>query len=302
MLSQPSSERSGSIYDLGYRAYQGPRLGRPYAVLSLYLATLRAAFGLGRRASAKVIPIALVIVAALPAVIQLGVAAATSNDVETLAPEGYFAYVQVVLALFVAAVAPELVGRDQRNRTLSLYFSRPLTRSDYAFAKLAALATAMLALTLLPQTVMFTGNALAGTDWATYVKDNSSDIPAIIASSVLLSLFTASIALAIAAQTSRRAFAVGGVIAAFVLSSAIGGTLTALVTDNGDNPGKGYPIFLSLYDVMRGTTYWIFRAEPGQDDILANADLPGVLYAVALVATTAVAAGLLWRRYERVSP
>ena len=36
-------------------------------------------------------------------------------------------------------VAPELVGRDQRNRSLALYFSRAVSRSDYVLAKLAAL-------------------------------------------------------------------------------------------------------------------------------------------------------------------
>lgn len=300
-MSQPSPERAGNIYDLGYRTYSGARLGRPYAVLSLYLASLRAAFGLGRRPTAKVVPVGLVIVAALPAMVQLGVAAATSNAIDPIKPENYFEYVQVVLALFVAAVAPELVGRDQRNHTLSLYFSRALQRSDYAFAKLAALATAMLALTLLPELIMFFGNALTGADWARYIKDNASDLPAIFASSLLLALFTSAVALAIAAQTPRRAFAVGGVIAAFILTSGVGGILTALITNEGQNPGNGYTLLLSFYDLMRGTTYWIFRAQPSGNDILSYADLPGVFYAFTLVALAAICTLLLWRRYERIS-
>ena len=53
------------------------------------------------------------------------------TDVEIFKHEDYFGYVQIVLVLFCAAVAPELV-RDQRNRMISLYFSRALSRVDYA--------------------------------------------------------------------------------------------------------------------------------------------------------------------------
>ncbi|MCC7365319.1 MAG: ABC transporter permease subunit [Dehalococcoidia bacterium] len=301
-MSQPSPERAtGNIYDLGYRTYQGARLGRPYAVLSLYLASLRAAFGLGRRTAAKIMPVALVIIAALPAVIQLGVAAATSDEIELFRAEDYYDYINVVLALFVAAVAPELVGRDLRSRTLSLYFSRALKREDYALGKLAALATAMLFLTLVPQLVMFIGNAFSGSEWRDYITDNLEQIPQIILSAVLLSLFTSAIGLAIAAQTPRRAFAIGGIIAVFVLGSSLGSIITAIMTGDGDNPGNGYPLLASPYALMRGVTYWIFRAEVDSGGELGHADLPLWLYAVAMVAITAACSAYLVRRYRRIA-
>ena len=46
--------------------------------------------------------------------------------------------------LFCAAQAPELFGRDQRYGVLPLYFSRALTRSDYALAKVGGLFVALL--------------------------------------------------------------------------------------------------------------------------------------------------------------
>ena len=55
----PRSEGAGSIYDLGYRRYDGERLGRRHSVLALYLYSLRWAFGLGRRTSSKIIPVAI---------------------------------------------------------------------------------------------------------------------------------------------------------------------------------------------------------------------------------------------------
>lgn len=43
---QPVSERTaGNIYDLGHRRYEGSRLGRPHAILTLYLHSLRASGG-----------------------------------------------------------------------------------------------------------------------------------------------------------------------------------------------------------------------------------------------------------------
>ena len=66
-MPEPAESAAGSIYDLGYRNYEGKRLGRRYAVLSLYIQSLRGVFGFGRHTSSKIIPIGLTIVALLPA-------------------------------------------------------------------------------------------------------------------------------------------------------------------------------------------------------------------------------------------
>ena len=42
------TEASGTIYDIGYRRYDGPRLGRGGAVGAVVVAGLRAVFGFGR--------------------------------------------------------------------------------------------------------------------------------------------------------------------------------------------------------------------------------------------------------------
>ncbi len=74
-LAETAAPQTGNIYDLGYRGYDGERLGRRYAVTSLYIYSLRAIFGLGRSAWAKVFPFGLAIIALIPATIQLGIAA-----------------------------------------------------------------------------------------------------------------------------------------------------------------------------------------------------------------------------------
>lgn len=283
MTTEP--ERAGSIYDLGYRSYGGTRLGRRHAVRTVYVESLRSAFGLGRRASSKVIPVILLVIVLLPAAVHLGIAAASRQQMDIVKPEDYSSFVEVILALFVAAQAPELAGRDQRNRTLSLYFSRAIERRDYALAKLGALVSAMLVLTLVPQAVLFVGNAFTTNDALEYLRDDAANVPRVLASSVLVSGLCASVALAIASRTPRRAYATGGIIAIFVGSAAIGGILDATV-------GR-YGIMVSLFDLMTGATYWIFSAEH-------EYEVATELMFAAVVGVTAISVGLILRRYERI--
>ena len=128
-----SERATGSIYDLGYQRYEGKRLGRVHGFRALYRESLRSAFGFGRRGSSKVFPFGLLVIAAFPAIVQIIIgtfAAGADADLEILAAEDYFEFINIVLALFCAAVAPELVGRDLRNRTLAIYFSRAMGRLE----------------------------------------------------------------------------------------------------------------------------------------------------------------------------
>ena len=130
----------GSIYDLGYQHYTGPRLGRRAAFVALYADSLRACFGVGRPGRAKIVPIGLTLLALVPAVIAVAVdallggiggAGVVRNPIRY---DSYFGATFQIIILFVAAQAPELLGRDQLNLVLSLYFSRALERLDYALA------------------------------------------------------------------------------------------------------------------------------------------------------------------------
>ena len=67
------------IHDIGYQRYTGPRLGRAYAVRSLYAESLRAAFGLGRGAKAKIFPWIVVGILTLVAVVIVAVASQTGG-------------------------------------------------------------------------------------------------------------------------------------------------------------------------------------------------------------------------------
>ena len=66
---------AGSIYDLGYRKYDGPRLGRRHAVRALFGHSLRVSYGIGRGGRAKIAPIVLGGLAIIPAIVGIGVLA-----------------------------------------------------------------------------------------------------------------------------------------------------------------------------------------------------------------------------------
>ena len=297
MRDAPAASTAASIYDLGYRNYDGVRLGRQYAALSLFNYTFRGIFGLGRSAWAKVFPIGLAIIASLPAFVLLGVAAIAPDQFELAKPEEYFGFISIVLGLFCAVAAPELIGRDQRYHTMALYFSRALSRVDYLGAKLAAMALALFIVTVTPQVLLLTGNAVANTSLTNYLKHNVDLLLPVLASSALVAALMASVSLAIAIQTSRRAFATGAVIATFVILSTVGGILADTLTGS----LRHYSLLISPFGLLEGAVYYIFSAPPQFDSNLAHADLNGVWYVVAALVYTCIALGFLYRKMQRLS-
>jgi ABC-2 type transport system permease protein len=294
----------GSIYDLGYRRYLGPRLGRRHAVASLVRHSFRMAYGLGRPTRAKVIPVGLLVIAMLPAIVALGVAALASRfgaasgaleDANPIRYDTYYPIVAQMVALFTAAQAPELTGRDLRYRVLALYFTRALRREDYAFAKLTAMVLAMLLILLVPQALVFVGRALVATDIPAAIGDDLPFVAPVIAQSLLTAALLAALGLAVASFSPRRSFATAGIIAVLIVPPIV-------VAVAGRIAGESLVAPLTLLsppNVLEGSNAFFFdtplTGEPGSS-------LPLVAFPLAaigwIVASTAV---LVWR-YRTVEP
>lgn len=255
-------------------------------------------FGIGRSFWAKAAALGMVVIAHVWPFAQVVVSALSPADVEVVRPEELYGLTQYVLAIFVAIVAPDLVGRDQRNRTLSLYFSRALRREDYALAKYAAFVTAMLTITLLPQVVMFVGNASAASDVPEYISDNWQDIPAIVGSALLLSCMVGGIGLAIGSQTPQRTYSTVAIVAVFVLGT---GVAASFFEAAGASSGK-YALLLSPLHIVDGFTYWFFgEAHTAQDnDQIAEAGIAGSVYALDAAIISIACVLFVIRRYKRI--
>ena len=287
----------GSIYDLGYRHYEGVRLGRGHAFVALVRHSFRGVFGLGRPMSSKAFPLGFAAIAFLPAIVQLAIAALAPEDVEIFRPEDYFNVIQIVLSLFCAAVAPELIGRDQRTSTLPLYFSRALSRADYVSAKLVAMFAALLLFILLPQTAMFVGNSVTTSDSLAYLEDNAADIPAILASSLVVAVYMGAVSLALACLTARRAIASAIVFATFLFLTILGSVLV----ETASGSAADFLVLVSPLDILDGTTRWLFDAPAPEDSDLAKVATAGYVYLLAAIASSLVALAFLYRRYLRLS-
>ena len=301
MTAEPAT---GNIYDLGYQGYDGPRLGRPVVALGLLRHTLASAYGIGRGGRAKIAPFTLLILAVLPALLAVGISALVGQtgqgDVLTanspIRHETYQNLTSTLIMLFCAAQAPELFGRDQRYGVLPLYFSRVLTRTDYALARTGGLFLAVLLVSLVPQLVLTVGAVLAAPDPLTGLREDAADIPRYLAVSLLSSGLLAGLAALIAAWTPRRAYATAAIIAVFIIPPIIVALLSRLAA--GD--AARMIVLLSPGDVIEGLNAAIFGTIADSPAVLA-ADLPGWAYVVAALLGTVACVVLVVRRYLRVT-
>ncbi len=285
----------GVIYDIGYQRYDGPRLGRGAVAAALYGSSLRSAFGIGRGGRAKIVPFGLFALAMLPSLIAVGVAALLNEAVEIFTYDNYLWELRLVFALFVAAQAPELVGRDQKHRVLTLYFSRALERADYVAAKLAAMVTALFIVMAVPLLTLLIGTVLGAEDVVSELGEELRELPGVIGNSLLHATLLAVIGLAVAAYTPRRAYATGGIIALFLILGVVSG----IVGELAETGGWRYVILLSPFALVDGVRRWVFGG--AVDESPVDFDLvPGAAHLLAyLLAVLALGALVAWR-YRRL--
>jgi ABC-2 type transport system permease protein len=303
--STSASGPGGSIYDLGYQSYEGPRLGRRSAVLALFTQSVRACFGIGRGGRAKIAPFTLAGLAILPAVVAIGFAALAAQvgpgggdfgDASPISYASYHGYVSVLIMLFCAAQAPELFGRDQRYAVLPLYFSRVLTRIDYALAKMGGLFVALLAVQLAPYVVLFVGRVLVAPDPATGLADEIGAVPQFLLQGLLVAGLLGGLACLAAAWVPRRAYATATIIAMFIIPPII----AAIVGEQTDQDLARIAVLLSPGDILTGTNAAIFDSIPDSAAV-ASVDLPGWAYLAAVAVGIIGSIGLTIRRYLRIA-
>jgi ABC-2 type transport system permease protein len=289
------SAASGAIYDLGYRRYEGVRLGRGHAVSTLFWSSLRAAFGMGRSGRAKIVPWGLALFAIVPALVAVAIVALVGEGISPFSYDNYLWQVQITFALFVAAQAPELVNGDMRHRVLALYFSHPLERLDYAGAKLSALAAAMLLMAIIPQLVIFFGNVLTSDDVVAGFIDELTALPQIIGTSLLYAVTLAVIGIAIAAFTPRRAYATGAIIAFFLVTGA---TSTILGEAARGSISDLAPL-IDPFALIDGTRDWLLGGSI-DDSPVSSSSVALPVYGAVLAGLVVIGLAVIAWRYRRV--
>jgi ABC-2 type transport system permease protein len=291
------TETTGTIYDIGYRRYDGPRLGRSGAVGAVVQAGVRAVFGFGRSGRSKIIPWGAVILATLPAVVAFAVRVLAGEIIPDLySYQNYLWQIGGLFGIFLAAQAPELVVNDIRYRVLPLYFSRPMSRFDYVAAKLAALALGLLALTLFPVLVLFAGRVLATDDLVGALGDEIGALPGIVGSGVLHAVVLASMGIAISSLASRRAYAAGAVLAVFL----VGGGISEALSGNALNALDDWAPFINPLSIIDGARQWIFGGQVAESPV-ASSSVPLAVYGLATALLLFGSWLVLALRYRRIT-
>jgi ABC-2 type transport system permease protein len=282
------SSPTGVIHDIGYQRYDGPRLGRGYATRSLYLHSVRTAFGLGRSAKAKIFPWTVTGIITVVAVVVTAVRSQLGRPVLTYLE--FPGAVSFLIILFCAAVAPELVSRDLRTGVLPLYFSRPLSRADYALAKLTGLITAVWLILAGPQLVMFLGGAFSVHGPNAVWQEFLHFVPG-LAQSALYAVTYSTLALLVASLAGRRAVAAAVIVAVFVVTTPVVGVLSA----TGGESAHQLALLASPSTAVQGLGSWLFG--------LQGVDVGpyGPVYGVSIAALVVACVLLLLARYRKVA-
>ncbi|MEO3972835.1 ABC transporter permease subunit [Streptomyces sp. CAU 1734] len=283
------------IHNIGYRNYDGARLGRAYARRSLFVQSLRGAYGLGRSAKSKIMPMILLAVMCLPALIIVAVAVTTKLKQLPLDYTEYAIFLQPVISLYLASQAPQSVSRDLRFKTVPLYFSRPIERVDYVLAKYGAMASALFILTVLPLVILYVGALLAELDFA----DQTAGFGQALVSVILLSLLFGGIGLVLAALTPRRGFGVAAIIGTLTITS-VAVTVIQEIARESDSTGviQWFGLFSpsSLIDGVQSTFLGADSGFPGQ---IGPDTGVGVIYLLVVAALIAGSYAVLMRRYGK---
>ncbi len=296
-----ANQAAGVIHDLGYRGYDGPRLGRAQIVRALTWHSFRSAWGIGRGVKGKIVPVLAFIAMCLPALVN---AFAVARGNQRLF--GYDVYVPTlrvaVVTIFIAAQAPELVSRDLRSRVLPLYFCRPLRRGDYPLAKFLALTAALLILIETPLLILYVGTIASAKGGAAIWAETRALIPGLGVGLMWAVLFAA-IGLVLASFTGRRAYSTGIVAITCILTFFL--SLLLIQAEGGPtgigstSTGARVAGLFSPFTILDGVRVWL-GGNP-QTGLVANPGRYGALYGVLAVVLLAACLGGLAARYRRVS-
>ncbi len=297
---------TGAVFDTGYQRYAGAREGRRRSRLAIFKDGVRISLGLGRGGRAKILPFffitVLAVIGAVMAIIagaveKLGGAGA-AQEMGIPTHTDYYGIASMIVFVFAAVVAPELLCRDRRDGVISLYLVRPISGTDYIVSRWLAFFAVMLAAVWLPQFILFFGLSMGSADPVKYLAEHWLDVPRFAAAGAAMAAYATTLALLTASFTTRRAYASVFLVGLLVittpftmgLSEEIGGTLGLWISMFSLS---NIPVHVN--DVIFGNTSEI------TEEALAR-ELGSKMLVAWFFICTIVPGFVLWARYRRLTP
>jgi ABC-2 type transport system permease protein len=293
------TDRSGVVYDLGYKPHEGPRLGRAGAIKAMVKDGLRRSFGIRRKARKKVYPWSLVVLAFLPAIVFVGLAFALDSFVpDAESPFGghaqYISLVGTVIILFVASAAPNLLIPDREDGVLAVYSSRPLTAWDYILGRVGALAAVASAFFLVPNLILYFGlAALDSAGLASALIDNLDELAKVLITMIAYVVGYGAPALLISTYAKRVGPAAGTYLAIVFISPGFAEMFNSL-----DFTGARFGTLIAVLQHPEVIRNWVFDESQGGIPMTAVGFEPWV----SLLFIAAIGIGTMYlmaRRYRR---
>ena len=296
-MSMPAPNTpNGVIHDIGFRHYDGPRLGRGWAFRSLLWETVRGAYGLGRPAKSRIMPWLLLSFFMVPALVIVIVAIVTGDDALAVSYTQYPLTVSLLVTLFAAGRAPYAVSRDLRNGVIPLYLSRPITRRDYVLAKFAGLSIAIFIFIAAPITLMMVGALLAKLS----VADTVLGWLGGLLMGALLAALIAAITVTIAAFTKRRGLGVAAILTVLLIATGMAAIIVDTVGFHVSHTAGSYGALLEPYMLIDGIGASLLGVEAVNASVEPTNALGITVFIAWYFAVIGGALALLFARYKKV--
>jgi len=252
---------------------------------------MKRAMGIRKIWTAKVLPFLLYLAATVPLVVMIGVNALVPGaDFATYSD--YLAVVFVIVGIFVATTAPEMLCVDRREGTLDLYFSRVISRSDYVLAKVVAMTLLTMTLSLVPLVILWLGRQLVSDSPWREMRANAHELLRVVVVGALIAVVLGTIGLVISSLTDRKAIAVTIIFLGFVGTTGFANGALVLLEDEG---WSRYLILLSILDTFEGIYDHVID-DNVTGSAIAQANLPLAVYLGYVGAL--VVAGVLFLRWR----
>jgi len=295
---------TGTVFDIGYQRYDGRREGRGRSRRAVFKNGVRTALGLGRGARAKILPwffigvlsfIGLIMALVAGAVNRLG-GPGTAEKAQLPSHADYYGIASIIVFVFAAVVAPELLCRDKREGVINLYLVRPLTGSDYVGARWAAFLTVMTVAAWLPQIILFLGLSAGDPKPIVYLETHWLDVPRFLLAGAVMSMYATTLALLTASFTSRRAYASVFLVGLFVITAPF---TIGLARQIGGAAGQWISAFnltnipVHVNDVIFGQVSQVTKDAPARK-------LGSTILVSWYALWTLIPGAILWWRYRRL--
>ncbi len=282
------------ILERGYRAYEGDRGNVGAAMRTTAKHAVQRSLGLKRTAWQKVLPIVSIALAYIPAIVFVGLAALSERFriEEEVGPTyaEYYGFVTAAILVFTSFVAPEVLCTDRRSGMLGLYLASPLTRNTYLAAKTLAVGIILSIVTIGPVLLVLLGRTLLGRG-PDGIDGWFTTFGRILLAGFIVSSLHATLSLAIASMTSRRAVASASIVVVLVASAA---AVDVLINAGGSPNLSGLHLFRLPFQLVHRVYGEEFAPFDRFDDVST-----GVL-AASYAGWTALFAGITWWRYRKL--